>query len=407
MKSQVSFFLPSNIFLCIVTLVLLIPGFIVAVAGYQENLRVSVSPEVYSDAAYRNFYACGLMVVSFLLGKYNFFIRGKFKRLYTRQPYILSGQNYEKSFLYFLLTLSVFFFAYYISMNGFGKVFNIGSAVTMADFRFSNSFDEVARVDKALLQITRRLFLPFVVAALLVRRSVLLKEDSTLFYATCLVFAASVLITLDRGPLLMMFLLPIFVTVSLVKSPLYYIGKKAPILIFAIILIGGAMTYLQYNVLNIGFEQVIYSGFYFLWHRVFAAPTIASIELSFITVPVLEDYLFLKYSRLSALFGGTYVGTNADTSIFVTPVGFVGDIWRNFGYLGVIFFSYVLGVIFQFLDRNSRKLSSPMGIAFDFTILTLSFYLTNGVMFSQGVMIQLAFVVFVAFFFSRKLVAWR
>ncbi len=112
----------------------------------------------------------------------------------------------------------------------------------------------------------------------------------------------------------------------------------------------------------------------------------------------------MKYSRLSALFGGTYVGTNTDTSIFVTPVGFVGDIWRNFGYLGVVFFSYVLGVIFQFLDRDSRKLSSPMGIAFNFTILTLSFYLTNGFMFSQGVMIQL---VFVAFFFSKKLVAWR
>tara|TARA_B110000211_G_C13800816_1_gene430459 strand:+ start:26 stop:682 length:657 start_codon:yes stop_codon:yes gene_type:complete len=214
----------------------------------------------------------------------------------------------------------------------------------------------------------------------------------------------AVLITLDRGPLLMMFLLPIFVKVSFEKSPLKYLSKRIPFLVSAIIALGGSMTYLQYNVLDVGFQQVISSGFYFFWHRVFAAPTIASIELSFITVPAFEDFLYLKYSRLASLFGGVYIGTNSDTSIFVTPVGFVGDIWRNFGYLGIFFVSFVLGVIFQFLDKNSMKLSTPMAIAFNFTILTLAFYLTNGVMFSQGVIIQLVFVIFVVFFFSRKII---
>lgn len=164
------------------------------------------------------------------------------------------------------------------------------------------------------------------------------------------------------------------------------------------------MTYLQYNVLDVGFQQVISSGFYFFWHRVFTAPTIASIELSFITVPAFEDFLYLKYSRFSSLFGGVYIGTNSDTSIFVTPVGFVGDIWRNFGYWGIFCVSFILGVIFQFLDKNSMKLSTPMAIAFNFTILTLAFYLTNGVMFSQGVIIQIVFVIFVVFFFSRKII---
>ena len=284
MKIQYSNFLPSNIFLWVVVIVLLIPGFIVAVAGYQENLRVIVSYQVYNDAAYQNLYACCLMVISFLLGKYNFFVQGKFKRLYRRQPYIFSRYNYEQTFLYLLGISSVTFFAYYVAMNGFGKVFSLGSAVTMAEFRFAGSFDEIARSDKALLQISRRLFLPFVVVALMVRRKFAPYDNSILFYLACIIFPASVLITLDRGPLLMMFLLPIFVTVSFVKNPLYYLGRRAPVLLPAIIVIGGAMTYLQYNVLDIGFAQIISSGFYFLWHRVFAAPTIASIELSFINM---------------------------------------------------------------------------------------------------------------------------
>jgi oligosaccharide repeat unit polymerase len=406
-KIQYSNFLPSSIFLWVVVIVLLIPGLMVAVSGYQENLRVIVSYQVYNDAAYQNLYACCLMVISFLLGKYNFFVQGKFKRLYRRQPYILSRYDYEQPFLYLLCTFSVAFFVYYIAMNGFGKVFSLGSAVTMAEFRLSGSFDEIARSDKALLQISRRLFLPFVVIALIVRRRFSRCDNSILFYVACIIFPASVLITLDRGPLLMMFLLPIFVTVSFVKSPLNYLARKTPVLLLAIIAIGGAMTYLQYNVLDVGFEQIMSSGFYFLWHRVFAAPTIASIELSFITFPAFEDYLFLKYSRLGALFGGVYVGTNTDTSIFVTPVGFVGDIWRNFGYFGILFVSFILGIIFQFLDKNSMKLSSPMAIALNFTILTLTFYLTNGLIFSQGVMIQLLFVIFVVFFFSRKIIVRR
>ena len=235
MKIQYSNFLPSNIFLWVVVIVLLIPGFIVAVAGYQENLRVIVSYQVYNDAAYQNLYACCLMVISFLLGKYNFFVQGKFKRLYRRQPYIFSRYNYEQTFLYLLGISSVTFFAYYVAMNGFGKVFSLGSAVTMAEFRFAGSFDEIARSDKALLQISRRLFLPFVVVALMVRRKFAPYDNSILFYLACIIFPASVLITLDRGPLLMMFLLPIFVTVSFVKNPLYYLGRRAPVLLPAII----------------------------------------------------------------------------------------------------------------------------------------------------------------------------
>lgn len=376
----------------------------VAVSGYQENLRVNVSYQVYKDAAYQNLYACCLMVISFLLGKYNFFVQGKFKRLYRQQPYIFSRYDYEQKFLYVLLTISVTFTGYYIAMNGVGKILDIGSVVTMAEFRYSGSFDEIDRSNKAMLQISRRLFLPFVVLAFMVRRRFSPYDNSIPFYVACIVFPMAVLITLDRGPLLMMFLLPIFVKVSFEKSPLKYLSKRIPFLVSAIIALGGSMTYLQYNVLDVGFQQVISSGFYFFWHRVFTAPTIASIELSFITVPAFEDFLYLKYSRFSSLFGGVYIGTNSDTSIFVTPVGFVGDIWRNFGYWGIFCVSFILGVIFQFLDKNSMKLSTPMAIAFNFTILTLAFYLTNGVMFSQGVIIQIVFVIFVVFFFSRKII---
>ena len=97
----------------------------VAVSGYQENLRVNVSYQVYNDAAYQNLYACCLMLISFLLGKYNFFVQGKFKRLYRQQPYILSRYDYEQKFLYVLLAISLTFIGYYIAMNGVGKILNI------------------------------------------------------------------------------------------------------------------------------------------------------------------------------------------------------------------------------------------------------------------------------------------
>ena len=70
-------------------------------------------------------------------------------------------------------------------------------------------------------------------------------------------------------------------------------------------------------------------------------PSLTSYRYSFELIRNANDFLYLKYSRLFSLISGNYVNSSSADSIFVTPVGIVGDLWRNFGNLGIFIFGFI------------------------------------------------------------------
>lgn len=400
-------FTPSSIFLVILVLVLVFPSFLIWVFDYQEQLRTSVSTVDYSRAINENFAHTLISFVCIVLVRYySFFYDFKLKKLIYKQDSSLlfikprANGTSDIKIMYLLGYLSVLFVVIYVYSAGFNKLMALGSDKHLSDFRLYNSFDDVNRFAKALLQGARRLFFPFVLIYLTVLSYFYrVRLFERLLFS--ILFVISVLMTLDRGPLLMMLVMMIYLKLLRADRPIFYIMKYMPFLIGLVVLAGGLMSYIQHNLLNVSAGEVISSGFYFVWHRIGAAPSIAAIELSFLQFPATGDFLHLKYSRLMALIGGEYTGTNSVTSIYVAPVGYVGDLWRNFGSFGVISGSLFIGGYLRYLDKGVGKLDYPLKAAVCFSTITLTFYLTHGVLFSQGVLLQMSFLIAVLGFFKK------
>lgn len=404
MNKHLNIFSPSSLFIFIIFIGLLLPSFLIWALDYNEYLRVSVNEAVYREASYLNFLYTSISFFCIYFARYLFSVNNSSLLSKVIVSYD-RGKPLSHITGYFLVRLmvlvSLIFLLIYIKEAGFNKILSLGSSMSSSDFRFYNSFDDVNRAAKSLLQVTRRLLLPYAVVFLLAT-NIIIPVRRNVRFTVIIMLSLSVIITLDRAPLMMMFVMYLYLYLLAVKKPIFTIFKILPLAVCSLIFLGGAMTYIQYNITNVDIETVLNSGFYFLWHRVGAAPSIAAIELSFIEMLYQTDYLSLKYSRLAAVFGGGYVGTNSDTSIFVAPVGYVGDLWRNFGPQGVVIGSLSIGLLLRKFDRLIINMNYPNRAAMTFTVLTLGFYLTHGGLFSQGVFVQIFFILLFPFFCRIK-----
>ena len=128
------------------------------------------------------------------------------------------------------------------------------------------------------------------------------------------------------------------------------------VMLVSVVVLGGVMTFIQYNLQGFGFGDAVTTGLDFITNRAVMAPNFVPIELSYGLFDSGSQKLNLQYSRLLALFTGNYVGTLQETSIYVGPVGAIADIWRNLGWLGIMFIGFALGVFFAMLDSAVRAL---------------------------------------------------
>lgn len=84
-------------------------------------------------------------------------------------------------------------------------------------------------------------------------------------------------------------------------------------------------------------------------------PSLTSYRYSFELIRNANDFLYLKYSRLFSLISGNYVNSSSADSIFVTPVGIVGDLWRNFGNLGIFIFGFITTSALNYINLLYKK----------------------------------------------------
>jgi hypothetical protein len=276
----------------------------------------------------------------------------------------------------------------YFVDGGYEKLLLFGANVDEWAFRLIG-YDDRSRFIIAGLEASRRILLPMAVSYLFV----LFRLGNTTGVTGLLILGAffqilGAAMTLDRAPILLFFVMFLYVNACLGMT--LFKVLRTILLTFAVVLpVAGVTTFLQYNIRSFSIADIFETGQNFLLHRTILVPSIASIELSFVQFPADSDKLFLKFSRLGALFGGNYVGTEDENSIFVTPVGAIADVWRNFGYVGVAASSAALALYFRRLDRMMENANPIACIVHSFNAISLAFYLIFGTLFSQGVLFQM------------------
>jgi hypothetical protein len=293
-----------------------------------------------------------------------------------------------------IILFSIATFTLYWNNGGNFNILNLGNAdISGREFRFY-AFDNIPRIYSQLLNISRRILLPIALLQT-ISKCIINDWQSKLSKLNIVVLATLQII----GSSLTFARFPFMVGLGSVVIPFLLLRKKTEkkhrnffktafygILIVALFIVtAGLVTNIQYNITDPSILEIIRTGWDFGVSRAYLVPSMVPIRYSIIPFPESFEFLGLQYSRISSLiFGTEVVGTNDALSFYVTPVGIIGDIWRNFGYFGIVTIGFLLGVVFLLLDYSAKKLNAGRFILFQIALLLLLSYWIYGVFFSQG-----------------------
>lgn len=397
--------IPSSflIFYFIISVFFLFPSLYIVFTNDISNLYRYTNSTQYINAVYDFINSIFLSFIVFFIAylflknkillfsnkKVNIF--GTFELVFLRKYIILRK---------YLLPLSAFMVSYFFYKVGFSKLALLGSDIDAWEFRMIG-FDDTPHIIVAFNELSRRMLLPFLLIVELTQLTINKNYTKYYFYIVLIFFIIGIISTLDRAPLMILIIIFIY------KYIFIYPSKKKLffgifISIFAISVMASIMTYYQYNIVDFDLSTIIGSAKDFIAHRVLLVPTYAALELSYVRFPIEEPFLNFKFTRLGALFGLDYIGTENDNSVYVTPVGYLADSWRNFGYIAIIFTSFVLGSFAAFIDNRYKYSSFYLSIAISFLFFSFILFLVFGVFYSQGGIMQIIFIVFLFFYFNKN-----
>ncbi len=157
--------------------------------------------------------------------------------------------------------------------------------------------------------------------------------------------------SLDRGPIVAQFAM-ILIARSLVRvESLKSLLKAKPVLaVISSMIAAGSISVLQYGG-SLSVHKILNDAWYVFSVRIFDPAYMAS--LAFQEYNYDFGFLYGRSVRLfSMLSGREYVESLARIAVEVGPVSFIGDLWRQWGWSGVILGGISLGCVHQFVDRQ-------------------------------------------------------
>jgi hypothetical protein len=414
---KIRYIVPSMALFFTVFFLNLIPAWYIQYMGINEGLYGGIDPHLYAKAVDLYVWNIYLFLLFFLLSYFLSSLVLRPKRIGFSELLVFDSFNFKslnltidvnsfgrkyvyslnrvKTIFYFGIGGCCFVWVYFFS-GGYEKIASFGQDIDQWEYRIIG-YDDRSRILIAALEVSRRVILPFSIIYLLgVRQVSSVYPSKRMIYFLLFTLLLAGIMTLDRGPILL------FVVLVAYNKYCFTTGNKAIVKlgllsVVLVIFLGGIITFLQYNVSDFSFSDIFTTGLNFFWHRMILVPSIASIELSYHLFPIGSEKLLLQYSRLGALFGQDYIAIGGANALYVTPCGFIADIWRNFGWTGVSVSSLILGGYFALMD-NLVRLSDPLTrLGVSFTIVSLCFFLVFGVFFSQGVFFQLMFLIFIQY----------
>lgn len=379
-KHKMRIIQPSIILILILLFLQLLPGLYILYFEHYEYLYGSINGS-YEENARLYVLSCFIFVFFIFVGR--FIVPLDSFKLKIVNNIDLGLINFEVlRYAKLIGFISIAIVVYYVLDGGYKKFLAIGTDIDPWEFRLIG-YEDRPRYLIALLEIARRFLLPLSLLYLLVFKVFYRIKIKLLTFILVVTQLVAAFMTLDRAPFFTLFVVIIFPYFFL-DLGFYRILKIFILILSSMILIGGVITNLQYNILDFKFYDVVGMGLDFIIHRFFLVPSIAPIELSYSLFPIDYPKLLLEHSRLLGLLGFDVVGTSDYESIYVSPVGAIGDIWRNFGIYGVCLVGFVLGLIFKIIDIDDSIIPLPVVVVQYFLVFALSFYYVMGVFFSQG-----------------------
>jgi hypothetical protein len=363
----------------------LLPGIYIILAQNFQYLYGDVVGN-YATHALNFFFSCALFIVSIFIGRY-FVPIYNYKFKFTRR-FIVSDANKKVHFYSSIIgIIACGLIAIYFLAGGYEKLILLGSDADSWGFRLVG-YDDRSRYLTVMLEVSRKFLLPLSLLYVLIFKHFYSYKSGKLAFAFAFFQLLAASMTLDRAPFFILLVVIIF-PYMLSRRGLIGFVKLLLIAFIFIVLLGGLITNLQYNIIDFSLSEIVNMGLDFVLHRFLLVPSITPIELSFAIFPPESEKLWLKYSRLNQLIGGELVGTSDDASLFVAPVGAVGDIWRNFGFFGLLVWGLILGLISKIFDIGLKHAPFPIVLVQYFLVVSLSFYYVMGVFFSQGAVLAL------------------
>jgi len=228
-----------------------------------------------------------------------------------------------------------------------------------------HSIYKVPEIIQYAYALTVRFFLPFcVLYAYLMAYVCKGRWRYSFLIMFCLALFSSMM-SLERSNTLGLFILLILAHYS-IKNVL--IAKKQATILVVALIVGGLMHRAQYQ-LDINLKNIMGYMVGFFISRIWLDPSYMTF-VAFNEYNYATTFLYGKSIRVLSLFGVEHV--------HFSSVGFVGDLWANFGPLGVIIGTIIIGFILQFIQLRFFKKKS---------ILTLMIYimlLLNGAWLMYG-----------------------
>jgi len=308
-----------------------------------------------------------------------FKLRALEKNAFFRDSPVL---NLFQSIVYLSAILGFSIVILYLFFFGLDYLYLLGSETSREDFR-QFLYSEEYKIYNLALEIARRILLPISVSYLIFLSYI---KEGRLSLGTQLLWVILLLagiITLDRAPIFTA--LALIIIYSVFKSSSLTRGfVKVLSWLIVLLIVGGVATQLQYNETELPFDLIFSQGVAVLINGLFFDPALMSLTHSFLVVDGNTNPLLLAYSRISVLWGNSYVGTFSEFSMFVTPVSIVGDIWRNFGMTGIFFFSFIFSYMLLFISKFQAKTIIFFKFPIFFLSVIFSFYAVKGTIFSLG-----------------------
>lgn len=292
-----------------------------------------------------------------------------------------SSYNYNIKYLKLVLIplnilMIIFFF-----VEGLPKIMLLGSNLNPQEFRFLG-YDDRKLVLTFILEISRRGLYPLFFLFLLLYYNINKIKKPFLFHFTQITFFLISIINIDRGPIALIFFIYIYYFM-IVKENVFL--KKIIILfilLFSLSFTLAILTFLQYNIFEFDLGSIQDLSKSIILKRIVLDPSLAAYKYSFEIIRENNDFLYLKYSRLFSFITGNYVNSQSDISVYVAPVGIVGDLWRNFGFPGVFVFAIIISFGINYINKKIEYASYYKGHLVNLILVMFTITLIFGGLFS-------------------------
>lgn len=276
-------------------------------------------------------------------------------------------------------------------------------------FRFAQN--DLPRVIHFAFELLRRMLLPictmFVFFMSMTSGGRWARIYWPLFLATFLVAS----LTLDRAPPSAFFVMMLLAWMLSGRKGLYAAALRFRTLrvAAAVGICGGIISVFQYQS-DFTWDRLLSNIWYVLSYRIIQDPSFMAAVYSFQNFPSDADFLGGSHIRLFSIFGQTYFESlEYDPRFPAAPVSFVGDLWRNWGWEGVLLGTFLIGFLYQILQLKLFREKTPTSATFHVLLIINCMWIIPGnflgIMTTSIIVLSVAFMLLAnpAFSFQRRL----